>query len=306
MSATTPLYLLSGPTASGKTTIAHILADRMNLRLLSVDSMMVYQGMDIGTAKPSAEEIQKYHYAGVNLVPPGEQFSTGKWIRHISAQLDERPTLAVGGTGLYFRAIIDGLPPENNTASPAPPQSVQAMQSRIHELDPDALRTLADPQNPRRLERALAWLENSQPLPQTWKERSGFPIAVLRRPTEELNQRILQRIVEMFEQGLLDETRNLLAHGKPEGTASQAIGYKEAQAVLDNKWDLNQAIEELSTRTRRYAKRQRTWFRNQMEARWVDVENSANPELIADKVAGIWQETGPYLFDRSPYVRNAS
>ncbi len=302
MSATTPLYLLSGPTASGKTSVAHLLAERMNLRLLSVDSMMVYQGMDIGTAKPTPEEIRKYHYAGVNLVSPGERFSTGKWIRQISEQLDERPTLAVGGTGLYYRAMIDGLPPENSSPSPEAPQSVESLQARIRELDPTALATLADPQNPRRLERALAWLENGQALPQSWKERSGFPIAVLRRPTEELNRRIHLRIQEMFAQGLLEETRNLLASGKLEGTASQAIGYQEAQAVLEKEWGLEKAIEQLSTRTRRYAKRQRTWFRNQMDARWVDVEKSQNAELIADKVATIWQETGPFLFDRSVYV----
>lgn len=302
MNTCTPLFLLSGPTASGKTAVAHLLAERMQLRLLSVDSMMVYRGMNVGTAKPTPEEINKFAYAGLNLADPGEAFSTGKWLRSISTQLDERPALAVGGTGLYFRALIDGLPPETPGKAAGNAQSVEDLRMRIRELNPEALQSLADPQNPRRLERALSWLEAGKPLPSTWQNRSGFPVPVLRRPVEELNRRITQRAAEMFQQGLLEETRDLLAGGGLEGTATQAIGYQEAREVLEGNWDVDQAVEKLATRTRRYAKRQRTWFRNQMDARWIDVENDQNPEFIADKIAEVWQETGPFHFDRSDYA----
>lgn len=301
MTPPTPLYLLSGPTASGKTAVAHLLAERMGLRLLSVDSMMVYRDMDIGTAKPSPDEIARYDYGGLNLCNPGTDFSTGKWIRQIARELDERPTLAVGGTGLYFRALIDGLTEKDSPTEREEPRSVSELQSLIADLDPLALSRLADPENPRRLERALNWLQAGKPLPATWQKRSAFPVAVLRRPVEDLNARILQRATDMFEQGLLAETQALLSAGSLTGTAAQAIGYAEAQAVLLGEIDLPAAIEKVATRTRRYAKRQRTWFRNQMDARWVDVENSNKVELIADKIADIWQGTGPFSFNRSAY-----
>lgn len=296
MKPVTPLYLLSGPTASGKTAVAHLLAERMGLRLLSVDSMMVYRGMNIGTAKPSPEEITRYDYCGLDLVSPSEAFSTGEWLRRLSAELDGRPTLAVGGTGLYFRALIDGLSEDSPSAEVLPPMSVLELQARIRQLDPHALDQLADPGNPRRLERALTWLQAGKPLPSAWQKQSTFPPAVLRRPVDELNRRIHQRTEEMFARGLLEETRRLLADGNLSGTAAQAIGYAEAAEVLAGKRSLPEAIEKVATRTRRYAKRQRTWFRNQMNARWVDVENDENPELTADKVAAIWQTTGPFSF----------
>ncbi|WFB35574.1 tRNA (adenosine(37)-N6)-dimethylallyltransferase MiaA [Kiritimatiellota bacterium B12222] len=297
MSTVTPLYFLSGPTASGKTTVAHHLAERLNLRLLSVDSMMVYRGMDIGTAKPTAEEISRYDYAGVNLIDAGTPFSTGKWLRAICEQLDERPTLAVGGTGLYYRALIDGLTPESTRDQKHRSRSVEELQKEIRQRNPEVLQQLADPENQRRLERALAWLESGQTPPRMWAERAGFPLPVLRRPTEILNERIEQRIRVMFQTGLLKETQTLLNAGALTGTAAQAIGYQEAQAVIHQTCTLEQAITQLATRTRRYAKRQRTWFRNQMDARWVDVENEHSTELIADKVAGLWEDTGPFLFE---------
>ncbi|MEX2607650.1 MAG: tRNA (adenosine(37)-N6)-dimethylallyltransferase MiaA, partial [Kiritimatiellia bacterium] len=270
MSARTPLYLLSGPTASGKTGLAHLLADRLNLRLLSVDSMMVYRGMDIGTAKPTPHEITRYEYAGLNLADPGERFSTGQWLRAVSRDLDERPTLAVGGTGLYFRALIQGLPPKDPVSAADTDLDVESLQARIRERDPGVLGQLADPQNPRRLERALARLKAGQPQPGHWKETANFPIPVLRREVSELNERILQRTRCMFTEGLLEETRRLLETGTLTGTAQQAIGYAEAAAVLRGESTVEQAVEAVATRTRRYAKRQRTWFRNQMDARWLD------------------------------------
>lgn len=301
MTPPTPLYLLSGPTASGKTAVAHLLAERMGLRLLSVDSMMVYRNMDIGTAKPSQDEITRYDYCGLNLCNPGDDFSTGKWIQQIARDLDARPTLAVGGTGLYFRALIDGLTEKDSPGDRQQTQSVSELQAQITDLDPLALSQLADPENPRRLERALTWLQAGKPLPATWQKRSAFPAPVLRWPVADLNARILQRATDMFEQGLLAETQALLSAGSLTGTAAQAIGYAEAQAVLLGEINQPAAIEAIATRTRRYAKRQRTWFRNQMDARWVDVENTHKVELIADKIAAIWQDTGPFSFNRSAY-----
>lgn len=287
---TTPLYFLSGPTASGKTAIAHLLADRMGLRLLSVDSMMVYREMNIGTAKPTEQEIEHYDYAGLNLVDPGDAFSVGDWIRAVRGQLDGRPTLAVGGTGLYFRALISGLE-EDNVETPADlPEDVSGLQARLRQADPEALSHLADPENPRRLARAIAWREAGKPLPMEEPSKT-ITIPVLRRSSEELADRIHTRARLMFEQGLLEETRGLLERGVLTGTAAQAIGYTEASDCLQGNLSREEAVEKTATRTRQYAKRQRTWFRNQMKAEWIDTDDTA-PE----RIQAVWEEQGPFLF----------
>ena len=120
---------------------------------------------------------------------------------------------------------------------------------------------------------------------------------MLRRDRDLLNHRIHRRAADMFEQGLLEETRDLIQDDALQGTAAQAIGYKEAAAVLSGDLEVPEAVEAVATRTRRYAKRQRTWFRNQMDARWIDVADGDTPETIADRVAAVWEKTGPFRFD---------
>lgn len=291
----TPLYLLSGPTAAGKTGLAHTLAERHGLRLLSVDSMMVYRGMDIGTAKPTPGEIEAHDYAGLNLADPGEAFSAGAWLRAVARQLDARPTLAVGGTGLYFRALMFGLD-EGPRGGAGGELSVDALRAAVREQDPGALDRLADPWNPRRLERALKWLEAGRGLPDGWEGREEFPLPVLRWSTEELNRRIEVRVREMFHCGLLEECRRLREAGALTGTAAQAIGYREAMAVLAGEMDEETAAAGIATRTRRYAKRQRTWFRNQMDARWVEMTAEAGEEALLARIESVWNATGPLWF----------
>jgi tRNA dimethylallyltransferase len=286
----TPLFFLSGPTASGKTDLAHALAEHMGLRLLSVDSMMVYRGMNIGTAKPSAEEITTHDYAGLNLVNPGTPFSVGDWLRAIRSQLDDRPTLAVGGTGLYFRALVSGLEDGDVPTPEDLPDDLPGLQERLRRADPEALNQLADPENPRRLARAIAWREAGKPLPSSWN-RPQPVIPVLHRPPEELAERIGLRARQMFDHGLLEETETLLNAGTLTGTAAQAIGYAEAAACLEGTLTKDQAIENTATRTRQYAKRQRTWFRNQMHAEWIDCTADAT-----DRIQTVWNAQGPFLF----------
>jgi tRNA dimethylallyltransferase len=290
-----PLFFLGGPTASGKTALAHHLADERGLRLLSVDSMMVYRGLDIGTAKPTPAEQLHYAYAGLNLANPGDPFSTGAWLRTIRAQLDERPTLAVGGTGLYFRALLQGLDDEDGLPGVDPALSVAELQSRIRDLDPSALDQLADPHNPRRLARALAWLLAGKPLPARWTHPPAFPLPVLRRPTDELNARIRLRAEDMFRAGLLDEAR--ACQHALRGTSAQAIGYAEALALLAGTLSETQAIDAVATRTRQYAKRQRTWFRNQLTPHWIDLDDSSDAADTAARIAAVWDFSGPFWMD---------
>ncbi len=277
--------------------MAHLLADQLGLRLLSVDSMMVYRHLDIGTAKPTSEEQERYAYAGVNLVDPGQRFSTGHWLRAIREQLDDRPTLAVGGTGLYFKALMLGLDEDTRQDRGETPD-VAFMQRELERLKPGILSSLADPENPRRLERALLRIQEGKDLPGRWIGDRGVMMPVLHWPPHELNERIESRIRMMFEQGLLAEVSALQQMGALTGTASQAIGYQEAEAVLEGTASREEAIQALATRTRRYAKRQRTWFRNQMNSRWIEVRNDQDRNRLADEVRGVWEETGPFLFSR--------
>lgn len=291
----TPMYFLGGPTASGKTDVAHLLAERMGLRCLSVDSMMVYRGMDIGTAKPTEAEQHAFAYAGLNLVDPGQSYSTGEWLRDISAQLDERPTLAVGGTGLYFKALMLGLE-EDRPSVREDVRPVSEMQQELEELRPGVLARIADPDNPRRLERALQRVRAGLELPEAWTGSKGFPIPVLLWDREKLNERIELRIRQMMENGLQEEVQRLESAQQLTGTAAQAIGYQEALSILKGEALLEEAIQKLATRTRRYAKRQRTWFRNQMDSHWVEVDEQKGPKELANEIEKIWEQTGPFSF----------
>jgi len=288
----TPLYCLSGPTASGKSDLAHRAAERLGGRLLSADSMMVYRGMDIGTAKPSPEERARFEYAGLDLVHPEDVFSTGAWLRAVRDQLDDRPTFVVGGTGLYFRALLEGLTPETDLPEVADDVPAEVLRAEIQALDPAALAQLADPENPRRLARALQWLRAGKPLPDHWKPlEQRVQIPVLEWPVEVLNARIRLRAEAMFSLGLLEEARGLKErYADLPGTAAQAIGYREAFAVLDGTCSVEEAVEAVTVRTRRYAKRQRTWFRNQMRAVGVD----GGRKDVLDETMRVWQELGPY------------
>jgi len=289
----TPLFFLSGPTASGKTDLAHTLAARNGLHLISADAMMVYRGMSIGTAKPTPEEIQRFHYAGLDLTDPGGRFTTGDWLRTVKAQMDGRPSVVVGGTGLYFRALTQGLANEEGLPEISGEMTVPELQAEILKLDASALTRLADPQNPRRLARALAWLRAGHPLPNQESERATAPrIPVLQWPVPELDARIRLRADTMFAQGLLEEAAALRERwGVSLGTASQAIGYREAFDVLEGRLTLPQAVDSVSLRTRQYAKRQRTWFRNQMNAAPVDAKSKNAVEFIEK----VWRDQGPFF-----------
>lgn len=290
----TPLYFLSGPTASGKTELAHQLAARNGWRLLSADAMMVYRGMNVGTAKPTAAEIEAFDYAGVDLVDPDQPFSVGDWLRAVSGQLDERPTLVVGGTGLYFRALLEGLAPAADLPEVDDTRPLSELQAELQALDPAALGQLADPENPRRVARAIAWLRAGQPLPRHWRQgHARHPVPVLRWPTPLLDERIHCRTRQLFAGGLLEEAEGLLnRYSGISKTARQAIGYSEAFEVVGGRMTLEAAVAAVALRTRQYAKRQRTWFRNQLSAVWVDLPW----EDAADFLQKVWQERPPFTF----------
>jgi len=277
--------LLAGPTASGKTAIAEWIArNHPGFEILSADSMQVYRGMDIGTAKPSLATRKEIRYHGLDLANPNEPFSTGLWLDHATKALQEctargNRMIVVGGTGLYFRALLQGIDASTaDTAARARGEALlasggmDALRAEIHRLDPDALATLNadDSRNPRRLLRLLEKLATPSActIHHSPLTIHHSPLFLLSLPSAILRERIAQRIEQIFASGLLDETRALLAAypdwEKSSLPSAHAIGYAEAIAVLRGNMTEPKAKELIAIRTSQYARRQRTFFRHQL------------------------------------------
>lgn len=301
--------ILVGPTASGKSAVAQFLAERDNVPVISADSMLVYRGMDIGTAKPTPEERGDVPYFGIDCVAPGEPFSTGDWLDSVFNGMRKAPAcsspvtpIVAGGTGLYVRALLSGL-----TASVSSPESrdkwtayfekngLESLQASVKEKGAAALVADGDWQNPRRLIRALERLDAGDTDQNTWSDDpSTLPvIAGLSMPRDILWRRIDRRIAKMFEDGLVDEARKVRDEaGSLSQTACQAIGYAEALDVADGRCSIEEASKRISVRTRHLAKRQYTWLRHKLNVKWIEIDDGEDVESIAHKTEQIWNEYG--------------
>ena len=305
---------MAGATATGKTAVAQLLAEQLGCAILSADAMLVYRGMDIGTAKPTPAERGCVPYFGIDLVSPADTFSTGLWLADAKRALEQNGQsdmggtplasnlIAAGGTGLYIKALTDGFDSEaSDPASRARWQSLfereglAALQQALGTRAPGALASLADPSNPRRLVRALEHLDAHGSLPQQWKrDTPAAPITVLHLPRKQLHARIERRVGKMFRQGLVDEVRALRQTCPAwSATALQAIGYTEVCALLDGTLSEKAAFEKIVIRTRQLAKRQETWFRHQTQAVWLEIDESDPPAHIAQRVLETWRQHGP-------------
>lgn len=299
-------YFLVGPTAVGKTAVAHLLARERALPILSVDSMLVYRGMDIGTAKPSPAERTAFHYAGVDLTDPAADFSAAAYLGSIRAPLAtatfSRGGIAVGGTGLYVRCLIEGLsgPAGGDPEVRARAESllatggVAALQAELRRVAPERLAALSDPKNPRRLVRALEMAE--LPISRDWKSHTaGGPVITgLWMERAALERRIRTRVEAMYADGLLEEAAHLRRrYPRLSATALQAIGYAEAFAVLDGQLPRAAAMERTAIRTRQLAKKQMTWFRRQHVVEWIEVNENGSVEEAAAQVLASWRKNGP-------------
>lgn len=276
-----------GPTAVGKTSLSLEVAERLGAEIVSVDSMQIYTGMDIGTAKASPDDRERVSHHLLDLRPPSHDLSVAEFqalARDAIAGIHERGRLPllVGGSGLYLRAVVDALsfPPRSDEIrraleSEADQIGAEQLHARLSALDPKAAARI-EPGNARRTIRALEVIElTGRPFSDndSWERYESIydlAIAGLTRPREELFERIEQRVRDMLEAGLEEEARNLGSMGR---TARQALGYRQ---VLDEEADLLNAIV---TATKRFARRQESWFRADPRVRWFE---AASPDLARE------------------------
>lgn len=284
------LVALVGPTAGGKTDLGVALAQRIDAEIVSVDSRQVYRRLDIGTAKPDAAARAAVAHHLLDVVEPDEPFDAARFAtlgREVVGEIlaRGRNVLLVGGSGLYLRALTEGLCP----APPADPairaelarelavHGVAALHAELVRHDPEAAARIA-PRDAVRIGRALEVVRiTGRPL-SAWQQEHRFGdrpwdvlVLVLCPPPADLETRIARRARQMWDAGLVAETEAVLAAGfAPELKPLQAIGYREAQEHLRGALDREQAIERMRVATRQYAKRQRTWFRALPGAQWLD------------------------------------
>ncbi len=303
-------FFLVGCTAAGKTAVAHTIAHETGAWVLSADSMLVYRGMDVGTAKPTAAEREGVILLGVDLADPDEPFSAGRWLKEARAAVREADAagtdlIVAGGTGLYVSALLRGIDaPAATAARRAELEELLAREgpenlaAHAEALSPGSTATI-DAKNPRRLVRLVEILEGAaSPAPRASARApapQGFVLVGLDFPPEELNTRIERRARAMFEGGLLDEVRALCERfpGFEKSTAGAGIGYAEALAALRGEISVDEAVARTALRTRRLAKKQRTWWRHQARVEWVrgpaDEDDVAR---AAREVQVLWRKHG--------------
>ncbi len=284
--------LIAGPTASGKTVMAVRVALALGGVVINADSMQVYSVLDRLTARPGREELAAAPHFLFGHVDPANDYSTGAWLgdvrRVIADELAGRPAIFVGGTGLYFTALLGGL-----SDMPRVPDAIRRRwRYRLAEEGPVKLHRILRKEDPsgamtimpgdgQRIVRALEVLEASGKPISHWQSKSGQPTVdpraarrfVLVPDRDWLRERIALRFSAMVEGGALDEVRTLVAMGlPPEKPAMKAIGVRELAAYLEGSLTLDAALEKAVTATRQYAKRQMTWFRNQLGPEWQRVD----------------------------------
>ncbi|HBG01208.1 MAG TPA: tRNA (adenosine(37)-N6)-dimethylallyltransferase MiaA [Firmicutes bacterium] len=301
------ILVILGPTAVGKTALSLDLARALGGEIISADSMQVYRGMDIGTAKPSREERRAVVHHLLDVVDPNESFNVADYVNlaeEVLADLKSLNTAAIlsGGTGLYIDALLQGFLFPDTSADEAIRDELQAQAAEdpqslfaeLQEVDPASAKKL----HPNDLRRVIRALEVYR--------RTGEPISILQRKKGEgtrpyqplyiglfrdrqnLYGRVDQRVDQMVQAGLVDEVEGLLATYPEQPTALQALGYKEIAYYLRGEMTLPEAIERLKRDTRRYAKRQLSWFRRNQQIHWFNCTDLTH-ERIKQEAQALWE-----------------
>lgn len=297
-------WFLTGATASGKTAVAMELATQLDAEVISLDSMAVYRGMNIGTAKPTKEQRAKFPHHLIDILDPDEQFSVADYVDLAFEKAEEiqargREVLFVGGTPLYLKAMLRGIfdgPPADWDFRREIEQEIEevglpALHDRLMQVDPVTANRL-HPNDKRRMIRALeVYRLTGEPIShQQIQFDDGQPaeqcrVFALQWPREALHRRIESRVDQMFEFGFVDEVNGLLVkHGELSHTAAQAVGYREVIDYIRKDGDLAETIESVKVRTRRFARRQETWFRSLSECRFVEQHPKSSPVQVAEQI----------------------
>ncbi len=303
---TTVPVLLAGPTGSGKSAVALRLAPLVRGEIVSADSMQVFRGLDVGTAKPTATERARVPHHLLDVASPSEAFSAAQWL-HLATAAEAairsrgaRPIFC-GGTGLYFSAWLNGLdapaPGDAQIRAELEATPLPVLLEELQLRDPERF-AIIDRANPRRVVRAVEIVRVTGAPVRRRRVGAGETahpptgrgsLIVLRRDPIDLRRRLEQRVDAMFDAGWVEEVRGLLkAPGGLSRTAAQAIGYRQVAEFLNGTRDLAATVAEVKTRTWQYARRQGTWFRNQFAwAHFVDVREGESAEATAERLR-VW------------------
>jgi len=306
------MILLLGCTAGGKSAVSLALARRLDAEILSVDSMQVYRRMNIGTAKPTPEELASIPHHLIDVAEPSDAFSVARFVEMADRAVADiilrgKRVLALAGTPLYLMGLMYGMfdgPSADEVfrarlRERAQHEGTPALHVELAKVDPEAGQRI-HPNDYKRIERALeVWHLTGRPLSaqqQQWSaEAMRTPASVIgiRRDKEENSRRINARVRAMIEAGFVEEVRSLLAEPGGLGEqARQALGYAQIISHLRGKTAMNDAVEDIKIQTRRFAKHQRTWFRKFAMARWLDVAGDEPAESMADRLCGLLPPDG--------------
>ena len=295
------IIAIVGPTASGKTALSVRLAQELGGEIVSFDSMQLYRGMDIGTATPTQEEMAGIPHHMINVADPTEAYSVSRYVNQADPIMQEllasgKPVILVGGTGLYVDSLVAGREfapfPETGLREElmdkAEKEGILPLYEALCLIDPEAGAAI-HPSNHKRVIRAMeVYLETGKTISQHNRESREKPpkyqplwIGLDYVNREALYSRINRRVEKMFAEGLVQEVQGLLAQGIPaEATAMQAIGYKELVSHLRGETTEDEAKEAIALASRRYAKRQRTWFRRNEAVHWLELPDRPNLDEI--------------------------
>ena len=306
------LLVICGPTASGKTALGVALAQALGGEVVSADSMQIYRGMDIGTAKPTKEEMGGIPHHMLDVADPAEDYSVARYVHDADACVRDilsrgKLPIVVGGTGLYIDNLIAGrdFAPftgawREKLQARAREEGLPALHEELRRIDPDRAEKL-HPNDEKRILRALeVWYETGETITAHDERTRSLPpkydalrVCLQFSRREDMWDRIDRRVDLMMEAGLEEEVRDLLTSGvPPTATAMQAIGYKEFVAALRGEEPIAQAVDEVKLRSRQYAKRQLTWFRRTPDIRWVTWEKDPDLSRGRQEVTAYMEEFG--------------
>jgi tRNA dimethylallyltransferase len=299
-----PIILIAGQTAVGKTDVAISLAKIINAEIISVDSMQVYKGMDIGTAKPILKQRVEVPHHLIDILEITESFDAARFVKLAKEAIDDiksrnKRVIMCGGTGLYFKALIEGIgsgpEPDKKLRAELENIPLEMLLNELKEKDPDTFAVI-DKNNKRRVIRAVEVIRLTGKPFSSLKSRWGaedesilgnYRFFGLKREPGDLRQRINIRVDKMFEMGLVEETRKLLELGLEQNpTAMQALGYRQVVEYLKGIRSLEDTINLVKIRTWQFARRQMTWFKRHSKLEWINVVKDTSVEQVVAEIYG--------------------